>query len=546
MVNMSEKDVGHSRRRKVFTAVIVLAFLAAVSGVVLLKRSSKPDAAASPVGTKIISIQGGTYDLGALSVTAPAGTVAVDTAITAGPAMQPTPQTPGPLTGARTHAVHFDLSLARGLQPARTLEVTIPLTGSMLPPGANPASALLYSPTPERPSEFGLVPTTFVAATDRKPATLIARVAHLSPKWIVFPSFADVMEQVVKPPGPKAAQCPAVKRTDVRLVPHRSWSPRATSPLHPCLVGTDQGLELTVTNNAGYMWSIRPENNAKVTSVSNDDEAEAIKYLTDMLFSNVQGTSVTGYLAEGSQATAQLDTADLPATVKFEASPNTFLAQSVWISANFIANLVLGSSGTSKTTRIVGDVLKSAEVVVCLKRAIRVDTPINYIGKVMDFVVSTCGEMIATAVSNATATNIVAWRILWERLFTLAIGFRDAINNAGTAIIGAYRQAKGLVTVTVAAATPDCLSRTVLFRTIAPTVSPSKMDASPIVCQATWATAAVWSLPASENSEAAHYVLRFENGRWQIVAFGVDTWILEDKPICRQLPTKVRVSVCPA
>jgi hypothetical protein len=538
---MSATHAGRLSRPMAVGALIVVAAVVAVGGIVFSNRPDNPDPP-TQAGATVVSPKGGTFDLGAFTVTAPAGAVAVETTITAGPTTQLTREAAGPLAGRRTHGVQFDLALAGNLQPAQPLKVSIPLSGSMLPPGADPTAALLYTPDQQRPGGFRLVPATLLPAANGQPATLVAQLVHLSPKWLVFPSFTDVMDRLLKPAGAKAGECPDPKRTDVRLSPDKSWSLKDTSPLHPCLTGTGRSLTLTVANNADYMWSIRPARNLKVTSVA-DDEAEAVKYLTDLLFSNAQGTGITGYLAKGSMATAQFDTADLPATVKFEASPNTFLAQSVWISANFIADLVVGS--TSDTVEAVGIVLKSVDFIDCAKKAVTVDDAVEHIDRVMDFMVSTCGQIVAQILTDASVTNIVSWRILWDRLFTLAIGFRDAINNAGTAITGAYRSARGLITVTVAAGAPDCLKRTQLFRITVPGVSLAELDASPIVCQAGWATAAVWSLPASEDTEAAHYVLRQQNGSWRVVEFGVGTWILNDKPICRQLPVKVRAEVCP-
>jgi hypothetical protein len=233
-----------SRSRGVLTTVALVLALAAAGVWITQRDPGKRPTTAEPAGaTSSVTVDsaGGTYHLSGLTITALPGTVKAPTLLTVSPPRRLGPRAQAPLARAsRGRVVQFDVSLADGLQPLKPLQVTVPLAGTLLPDGAKPEQALLYSSAP-RGTGFQLV----AAMTDHS-GVLHAALNHLSGKYVTYldPTIyaKSIADDLLPPPGIGRERPPdcldeisSRNAGKVRLGPAVGWSNGRTSTVHPCL-----------------------------------------------------------------------------------------------------------------------------------------------------------------------------------------------------------------------------------------------------------------------------------------------------------------------
>nr|BFE56517.1 hypothetical protein GCM10020063_010430 [Dactylosporangium thailandense] len=432
---------GGRRRLWIAVAALVTAIAIVVVGAVYRHRSAD----AVTVGP-----DGGTFRLGELTVSVPAGAVRDRTRLSGGQPAAIAADQPGPLPQWHVPRLRFELALGGDVQPLLPIAVSVRLAGRWLPPGASAREALLYTGgTADR--DYRLV-----AADVDDSGVLRAELWHLSAKFLAFAGPVVLLpglralaaratgEPAAPPECPQDAETPALG--PIKLAPGTGggWSTAADSPVRPCLRVDGGSVDLVIANGADYVWSLFLTHDLTVEARSDDAENEVVKALTARLYPNL---SVQGYLSRGDRATVPLSAAALPATVQLQASPSTFLAEIVWIATKFLAGLFLGTD-ESETVRQVKALIELPQVLSCLGSTVRIGNGAGSPEDVFNAVVSQCTEKLADALGDLTA-DAVSWKRFWQRWLTPAGGVKDALSAATTAYTGIGQQIRGPVTVTV-------------------------------------------------------------------------------------------------
>jgi hypothetical protein len=518
-----------------------LAFGAAtlVAASLLVACSSKSEKQPSN-SVKVRADKAGTYHLGDLTVTVPAGAVPRDTQLSA---TKPViiDRKSAPLGAA---SVQFDLSLADGLEPTKPLDVAIPLRGGYLPSGANPAQALLYTPAPDGRGQR-LVPATVDGNN-----VLHAQLVHLSPKTVTYADDQTLMN-LAGVGAPNSTTSPSDCQVSVTTPTgkvqftsaNKNWSGQGNSPVFACLALDGSNAKLSIINRLSHILAVASTDGLTLSTNSGDAEEELVKKLADKMFP--PDKAIKTYLGRDDVLTTPLPPASLPATVQLKADPSTFLAEAAWSSLKFLVGVVSGVQG-NELAKVIDKLADATDVVGCLQATLKIGQGnVPSFGEVYGLVTSKCTEQIVAAV-GAYAADRTAWNKFWNRFFVVGEGVGTAWNTFWTSVDGIRMQFNGTVSVVVDNAAPSCPSDEA-FLAVARSKSPYKetmrIQPGSKVCDGSWVYARVqWHMPDSFGgwSDPMHVVLRYVGGQWTVYHFKGTAryWIGQDH-VCDPLPPKV-------
>lgn len=480
-----------------------------------------------------VTPQRGTYKLGDLTVTMPAGAVPAKTTLRL---QQPSamPSTHGPLAGARKAAVQFDLSLSGGAEPRKPIDVAIPLAGAFLPRGMTPKQALLYTPGPHGKG-WQLVPALVDAEN-----VLHASLYHLSPKAITY-SPALSLQDAINSGGLKALssgcnQDTTTATTGKVMLGGSGWSTKPASPVYACLQSDGTHLNVRIDNHYHYMWSIASTTN--VATVQTDDPETAI---VKLLATGAYGSpKVKTYLATDETANVSITADDLPATIELRADPSTFMAENAWLSIKLAFSLFMGENGNT-LLKGLETAFKVLSVQQCIESTLKTihDPNANNIGQA---VLSDCGEAVAKALGRQYQ-NTGEWNAFWGSAFTGGGIAVDGINQLITAAAGTWAQFKQPITVVANVACPndsDFVNGASKYFRDNSLGSGKQRVAGIITCFGLWAVARMVVTIDSHGSpvdEVYYGALHWKNSAWVFQSGGSDNF--HRSPICSQLPSAV-------
>jgi hypothetical protein len=426
---------------------------------------------------------------------------------------EPKPDEPSlPFGGNGLPNVQFDISLARGAQPLQPLDVKIPLSGKFLPPGANPEHALLYSPN--KAGEWRLVPGIV------ENGVLHAQVASLSPKHIVFfDPVANFLQTIGKWEAEGVKDCNreiTTAATGKIKLGGSGWKNANDSPLHPCLVEENGKAQLRVGNNSTIMWSVA-SNGPSVNAPRGGTEDELIKLIVKTFNSDKR---VKAYLAEGDATWTEIDNNSLPVTLEFRANPDTFLARAFWVGLNMSVGMLTGTSG-DKTAEVIKTLLvDGSDLVGCLEDVAQSANNIFDANKIVDTLLSICGEKIAQGLGvDVASKGAVEWT--FGGILAALGGIKDSAGLLFTAYQSVMQQLGNGVTVKVERAAPpkpSCASRSD-FNAASSRARGNRVTAQVvnIKCVEGWASG---SEVAGAGFDGVLVVVQLKNGRWEEVFVG--------------------------
>lgn len=303
----------------------------------------------------------GTYSLGYVTVTAPAGAVKKDTQLK----MTPTRSTNAPFGAASTQ---FDLSSNGGVEPAKPLDVSVKLP-SKLPTDVVPEHVLLYSASADGKG-WSLVPGLV------KDGRLHAQLTHLSPKIMVYPTDQQLLDAAgIKPSGAASTQnCPtsvSIKAGKVLFTDaSKGWDNKKGSPIDACLAANGEAAKLTVTNNVDFALDVASTNGLKLATEVPSIEEHAIEQIARKAFPD---SRIKAYLHSGSSFSTSLSPANLPATVELRANIDTFLSQAAWNSLKFIIS-VASAKSDDELIKLTKKVLDTADILDCVTSSLKLVT----------------------------------------------------------------------------------------------------------------------------------------------------------------------------
>ncbi|MFC5286720.1 hypothetical protein ACFPM7_06625 [Actinokineospora guangxiensis] len=251
------------------------------------------------------------------------------------------------------------ISLSSG-QPARPLEVTLPLAGPA-PEGTVPVVLT-------QPSDGG-EPHLIPGRHDPAAGTITAAVDHLSGFWPGFLDLEafgrDVMRAVTEATGittarPDCAGQPAEAPGGGKITADKDFSPTANPPLWACLKADAQGLEVDLTSNSPLPWRTRAKPNA-VLAPQGSLDATAGFLLAAYNTLATERPYAEGLLTPGGTANYRFPRGALPATIAAKVDVGTWLAMDLLFAITTAAALFKVD---------LGGLADSAEVVSCLGDAV--------------------------------------------------------------------------------------------------------------------------------------------------------------------------------
>lgn len=459
-------------------------------------------------GSVEITKDGGSFPVGGLTINVAPQTVQANTKLTVSTPTVQKGSTPRPLGSANSTNVQFDISLAGGAQPLEPLDVQIPLQGAFLPAGAKPENARIYTPTTT--VGWRLVPSIV------KGNVLHAKLSHLSPKNISFASPGELWDSIASQWEPQE-----VKNCNRELTTGATgkvklggdgWKNDTSSVLHPCLMEENGKTMLRVGNNTGLMWSVA-SSGANINAPDSSAEAGIVKLIVKTLTPN---NKVKAYLAEGDATWTNVTKDDLPATLEFRADPNTFLAQAFWVGLNMAVGMFTGTNG-SQAVAHVKTFLTAVDGLDCLKKAAETANGSTDTKKIIDILLSSCTEVIATILGVDVKSKGAADWVLGG-LIAAFDGIKDSLGLLGTAFQGVMQQVNGNITVKVMKVSPPCATRKDFNSASSRTRGVSVTgEVKNIKCVNGWAHG---NELAGPGLDGVLVVVRLEGDRWKEVFVG--------------------------
>jgi hypothetical protein len=402
MVTQRENDMAdcahhaaRGPRRRLFSLVAVVLFVAVVSAVVIVRALGAPDRSVGDSAS--IDPSGGQLTVGNVTVTVPQGAVPRKTRLTIGrPRSLPAAQLQEPLRElAATPSVAIDIAFADHQQPRRPLGLQIKLQGSYVPSGADAAKTLLYTPTGK-----GYEPIS----SDVSDGVLRAQLSHLSPKiltWIdtkawLTKALGQAFPKTVYQNRPKGcAHHAGGNNVTVRFSgPQSGWSDGRTSAVHPCLRFTKGHVAVDVTNNSMVIWPVQTSG-GKVTEHTADVDSAFTKFIAHLLRTLPKHTNAI--LGRGESMTVTDEPSDLPLTINLTATPATQQAEAALGAAYMLIDIV----GIADAHATLKTLMQSKSVWECLDASNKLSSD-NLADSILDaftVLTSTCGQKVGAAIS---------------------------------------------------------------------------------------------------------------------------------------------------
>lgn len=526
-----EKKQG--RLWKVLLAVGLAIILAAAAYLVFFRPDTEPASEPNP-WTKSTDETGGTYTFpDGREITVPPNAVDGKAALKVSPAAQVAADEPAPFAGVRSGAVAFDVSLVQNgeeIQPLEPLTITIPLEGDLLPEGADPNLALLYTELAE--GQYWYMPSTVEGAV------LTGELYHLSPKYVAYLNKTEFSKRYPLSEGRVDQEnCDSKVETagvEVEFGPATTgWSnDDEDSPLGACLLVDDDGnLNVGVANWLYYIVLVDASDGVELAVSNGGADEELVKYFADLIYPGELDAfiGVDGVL----EATIPLDS--LPARIEIEANGVTFLSQVGLFALEAILDIFTGGVGS----QVLRTVLEAVNVISCIQDAFDVALEpenLNFF-KIVELLVSECAGLIAEAVGFDTG-----WGLFGRWLGALRIVV-DVIQLVLTGLEGLQAQSLDGMTIEVVSLAPDCISEweanELFLRALAERGDSSvdldnlneeieyQLENYPleIVCTDDWATANL-----TAGGDGIH-LYKWNGSNWEILGWG-SYWSGDHPDLC--------------
>jgi hypothetical protein len=437
------------KHKKWLGATAIVAVLALVAtGVVYEDKLPWSDSGKTEGGSQTVTSKGGVHSFpSGIVITVPKGAVKKDTTLTVGESTQLTDKENGPFKGLRSGAVKFDVSLSadgrNDIQPLKPLAITIPLSGDLLPEGAKPTQALLYTANPK--GDFFLLQSKVEGGNILK-----GMLTHLSPKYVSYVSDQELLDvffpEKVETDRDKCKQEVTISGQKYKIGDKsRGWSLKDDSPLFACLSAGSKGyVRVGIANRIEYMLSVAAHSDVRLAVSGGDASEQNIKNVAKAVF----GTSkVRGYLEHGGEMVGSISTADVPSTIELVADPATFFAESMWNVFNLTVSLLVGKQIGGETAKMVEDLLKLTDITSCAKG---VFDDLNSTPSVWDVVNGGLKCMGAIIAGLGKLVDIWAsWKVAW-----IGDAIRAIVDTAKGGFNGVVLTKNGTIRVEVVKVVP--------------------------------------------------------------------------------------------
>jgi hypothetical protein len=538
--------------RLIRTFFIVLLIVAVAVGAYMYVSRDTHDSKAHPT---TVTPDGGRYIFpSGIVLTVPKGAVAADTELSVSVATILENNQPGPFVGMRTGAVMFDISLIRNdqiIQPLAPLGIEIPLKGALLPGGATPSQALLYTGMPG--GSFQFVPG--VVGAD---ATLRGSLAHLSPKYLVYVNHDALLNSFfpkkIEADRDECKQEVTVAGQKVTISDgSRGWSNRDESPIFACLlVGKNDAVQIGVANRVDYILSVAATRNLRLETSSgsvDDDITMSVAKLLPL------GDKIRAYLPRDGKIVAEVEAGKLPATIELKGDFRTFAAESIIRVLGLAVGILTGTGNAGQSIEMIGKLLDAADVLSCAKAA--VDT----LARDVDFgtIVNAAASCLMPLIS--AVGSIVSLSKLVERIALMVAAIKAIIETIVSAVAGVRLALIDVLRVKAVASVPACptsdevvtavVSYDYVVRGHVRPVKVVEVDLRSMHCGDGWALPSVVSnfsddLQPGRNVGPYGVLVHWEEGRWVVIDYSLNLGKPGSPSCASRVPRAIRTRLtCP-
>lgn len=548
------------KRKWLIPLAVVVAVIGLVAGYLIFVKSDNLPVSSSGDSSHEVAADGGTFTFhDGIEIDVPEGAVEDGTTLSVGTVSHVATDGHAPFAGMRTGAVAFDVSLSKdgneNIQPALPLDIKLPLEGNLLPEGANPESALLYSANESGDGFWYMPPPLDEQGTPEKleEGALYGRMYHLSPKYVSYLDEAKFLEEFGMVSGgiEQPEDCLEKVETsagEVEFGPNsEGWSNTdPASPINACLAADGDGTHVGIVNRVNYILSVASTTDSEHLETSyNDFEEEMVKTFASTIFPNAR---IDTFFGREGRMDVTFAPEDLPATIQMKADPNTYLSEIGWFALKFLANVFTGGMASEAVQAL----LTVPDVISCLQTTFDIgegDVEGFSLLDAINYVSSTCVQVIAEAVGYQPSF----WDFL-GRLFGVVVeGIAGGLQTIVTVAEGIRMQFIGTLTVEVMSVAPECPTSDVVEQTVR-NDSPgyrdlSQVDAELGSCENGWALAFISASQVRdgveyENQIGITFLLHFKNGEWVIVMGGQDMDVrdfdYDGAPLCDQVPSTIK------
>jgi hypothetical protein len=429
-------------------AVVVAVGLAVAGYLVFVKPDSQPTTTSSD-SSQEVGKDGGTFSFhDGIKIDVPEGAVEDGTTLSVGEVLPIDETGHAPFGGARTGAVSFDVSLSKGgnddIQPNTPLDIIIPLEGDILPEGANPQSALLYTDNGNNGFWYMPPPLDENGMAVLEEGVLHGKLYHLSPKYVSYLDEEKFLEEFGLADGGIAEPEDCLEATDnAEFGPKEGWSNTdPASPINACLSPDGDGTHVGIVNRLNYILSVASTTDSEhlETSYGGIDE-ELVELFASTIFPN---ENIDAFFGRDGRMDATFAPGDLPATIQLKADPNTFLSEIGLFAVKFVANIFTGGTASE----VVRTLLEVPDVISCLQTTFDIsegDVEGFDLLDAVNYVSSRCVEEIAKAVGYEAGF----WDFLGRVFNVVAEGVAGGLQTITTAFEGIRMQFVGTLSIEV-------------------------------------------------------------------------------------------------
>ncbi len=417
-------------------------------------------------------------------------------------------------------AVRFDLSFEDGIEPAegKPLEVTIPLSGNMLPEGADPTQAMFYTRTTSGENRI-LVPSTV-----NEKGELRVSLAHLSEKEIIFLNNEELLNLVKDSDIAAGASTECLQEIEntndgYTLKVNSSDTTRALA----CLVANDNGQVLQITNRANFIYSVTSSDVKMASTEALEADDTVVTTFASIIDSN--SGSVDSYMVRESTIQGVLNPDNDSSVVTLTASASVGWSEVIWKALRLFVETSVG--GIAATT--IADVVLDGSVLPCITGALssteRSDDFLTQSTNMVKNILDSCAKAIINKTLEVVGENVFESTVeaLVKYLTGLGaiLGLYDVISSAAAGLIDNF---KGDVRVK-AEREYYCPTEEEFITTANEIFPGEKNDIDPlgygVACENGWAAA---MMIIGTGISITNYIifLHYENGEWRMATWGQD------------------------
>jgi len=421
----------------------------AVAGYSIFVKPDNQPAATSSDSSHEVGVDGGTFTFhDGIKIDVPEGAVEDGTTLSVGEVLPIDESGHAPFGGARTGAVAFDISLSKDgnddIQPNMPLDIIIPLEGDILPEGANPQSALLYTDNGNNGFWYMPPPLDENGVAVLEEGVLHGKLYHLSPKYVSYLDEEKFLEEFGLADGGITEPEDCLEETaNAEFGPKEGWSNTdPASPINACLSTDGDGTHVGIVNRLNYILSVASTTDSEhlETSYGGIDE-ELVELFASTIFPN---ENIDAFFGRDGRMDATFAPNELPAMIQLKADPNTFLSEIGLFAVKFVANIFTGGSGNE----IVRALLEVQDVISCLQTTFDIsegDIEGFSLLDAINYVSSRCVEEIAKAVGYEAGF----WDFLGRVYGAVADAVAGGLQTITTAFEGIRMQFVGTLSIEV-------------------------------------------------------------------------------------------------